>query len=158
MSDPAQKTQPDILWEQMQLDDLDEVLDIERLCFRSPWTPDLFVNEFFNPRSKQRVARQKEEPHVLGYLIYWTVLDEAHLMNVAVSPDFRRQGIGEMLLRSMLEECRSSGHIHVTLEVRESNIEAISLYERFDFVAVGKRKNYYQADNEDAILMELTLS
>ncbi len=142
----------------MTLDDLDEVLDIERERFRAPWTPDLFITEFANPRSWRFVVKDRESGRVAGYLIYWMVLDEAHLMNVATAPAFARQGAGRCMIDHLIGECRARKAVRITLEVRKSNIAAINLYASYGFEGVGLRKNYYVEEKEDAILMELKLN
>ncbi len=142
----------------MILDDLDEVMDIERLSFLSPWTPDLFVNEFSNPRSVKRIVQDRDSDRLLAYMVYWVVLDEAHLMNIAVRPSLKGRGIGSLLMEKMVEECRERRCKHVSLEVRENNFPAIDLYLRSGFRPVGRRANYYLDEGKDAILMDLDLT
>jgi len=149
---------PALVVRPMTLDDLDEVLDIERASFIAPWTPDLFVAEFGNPRSVKRVVTVGENGPVIGYVIFWIVLDEAHLMNVAVDEAFKRKGAAKLMLQKMIDECAGRGVRYVTLEVRKSNEAAIELYLRFGFKMVGLRKNYYVHEHEDAIMMELEIS
>lgn len=142
---------------EMTLDDLDEVLDIERDSFRVPWTPDMFIREFENDVSRQRVAKD-EAGNVLGYLFYWFVIDEAHLMNVAVAPAARRHGVGRFLMERLIEECRLQRAAFLGLEVRRGNEPAIALYDTLGFKPIGLRKKYYVEENEDAILMEMEFS
>ena len=141
----------------MTLDDLDEVLDIERESFRVPWTPDLFIREFENDLSRRRVLKNARGG-VPAFLIFWQIVDEAHLMNVAVAPDLRGKGLGRLIMTHFIRECRESDVARVSLEVRRSNLAAISLYDALGFKAVGLRKNYYVDENEDAVLMDLELS
>ncbi len=139
----------------MVLDDLDEVLDIERISFLSPWTPDLFVNEFSNPRSVKRIVQDRFTGHVVAYMVYWVVLDEAHLMNIAVQPRFKGRGLATLLMECLIDETRNKHCHHVSLEVREDNFPAINLYLRTGFRPVGRRANYYIDEGKDAILMDL---
>lgn len=141
----------------MELDDLDEVLDIERDSFRTPWTPDLFVREFENDLSRRRVVKNARG-QVLAFLIYWLVVDEAHLMNVAVGPAWRGQGLGRLIMERFIAECRAKGACRISLEARRSNLTAIGLYDSLGFKAVGLRKNYYEDEHEDAVLMDLELA
>lgn len=127
----------------MTLDDLETVMEIEDRCFLSPWTPDLFIGEFENPHSQRRVAVREEDGEVIGYMIFWIVLDEGHLMSLAVDPDARRQGVGEHLLTEFVEICRTSGVVHLSLEVRKSNGAALELYLKHRFLPIGLRKGYY---------------
>jgi len=144
------------LYRQMELDDLDDVLDIERQSFRTPWTPDMFITEFANPRSRRRVLLDAEG-RLAGYMLYWVILDEAHLMNIAVAPDLRQQGAGTRLVANLIQESRRESVEVISLEVRVSNLAAIRLYQKFGFQPVGLRKNYYTDEGEDALLMELEL-
>ncbi len=139
------------------LDDLDQVLEIERQSFRSPWSPDMFVVEFSNPQSRRYVIREKRSGKILGYMIYWVVLDEGHLMSIATRADRLREGLGRRMMDRMIRECRKEGVRRLTLEVRRGNIPAIEMYLAYGFEAVGLRKNYYTAEREDAVLMELRI-
>jgi len=147
-----------LIYMPMQLDDLDEVLDVERKSFLSPWTPDLFINEFSNPRSIKRILRSPLDNHLIGYIIWWVVLDEGHLMSIAINEEDQRSGAGRFLVEKMIAECRDNNVETISLEVREKNYEAIGLYQSFEFKAIGRRKKYYVDENEDAILMELKLT
>lgn len=146
-----------VIYRVMELKDLDEVLEIERESFLAPWTPDLFIREFTNLRSKKRVVCNEEDGRLLGYIMWWITKDQSHLMNVAVNPEDKRKGYGRLLMNQMIEECRSHDIARITLEVRPSNIEAIQLYQDLKFSPVGLRYNYYVEEGEDAILMELDL-
>ena len=99
----------------------------------------------------------KEAPAVVGFVVFWRGVDEAEIMNVAVSPTVRRQGVGRRLVEHVVRSARSSGATRVLLEVRRSNAAAQGLYQALGFVETGVRPNYYQRENEDAILMELAL-
>src|SRR6185369_13367228 len=90
---------------------------------------------------------------LVGYICLMLLLDEGHIMNVAVDPDLRGCGVGRMLVQKVLDDCRQAGASFVSLEVRESNPSAISLYRKMAFVEVGKRRRYYE-NGEDALMME----
>ena len=139
----------------MEYKDLDEVLDLERKCFDVPWTRGMFEDELFNPNAVYLVA--EVDGKVCGYAGMWKIIDEGHITNLAVHPDYRGKGYGKMLIQSLISYSRENGISAITLEVRKSNIPAITLYESFGFVRAGLRKNYYPNNNEDAIIMWLYL-
>ncbi|MBN1594737.1 ribosomal protein S18-alanine N-acetyltransferase [candidate division FCPU426 bacterium] len=136
----------------MRLEDLDEVLWVERSSFRDPWTRTLFEEEFKNPDlSHFMIARC--EKHVVGYMGFWLIQEEAHITNLAVHPAFRRRKIGERLLFATLHLASSLGAARATLEVRASNEPAKRLYEKNGFQLVAVRRRYYVDNNEDALIM-----
>ena len=137
--------------------DLDEVLEIERESFPTPWSKGLFAKELAIPFARAFVARGKDSRRVVGYLCFWLVDRETHILNLAVHPQRRRQGIGTLLLTFGVSYCRSQGVQQMTLEVRRSNLRAISLYRNFHFQPQGIRRKYYTDSGEDAILMGLNL-
>ena len=130
---------------------LDALVELERSCFSIPWTRAQLTAELPDERHEFLVAEAGEE--VLGYVGMLFVLDEGYISNVAVAPDYRRQGVASALIRALLARAAERELSFVTLEVRESNAPAIALYEGFGFAPVGRRKNYYDAPKEDAILM-----
>ncbi|MFQ6077411.1 MAG: ribosomal protein S18-alanine N-acetyltransferase [Candidatus Bathyarchaeia archaeon] len=135
---------------------LPQVLAIERASFPSPWPRHVFLSELRNRSdSHLRVAldQSAHPPLVLGFSCYWLISDEAHIANIAVHPRFRRLGIGNGLLESLMEEARSKGARRATLEVRVSNEAAQALYRRKGFTPVAIRKKYYSDTDEDAIIM-----
>ena len=140
--------------------DLDEVLAIERASFATPWSRGAFLYEMRqNPAARCWVARgAPPAPSVLGYLCLWEIPPEIHITNVAVHPDWRRQGIAGGFLGAILEDARRRGITLVLLEVRPNNAEALALYERLGFQVVGRRKGYYFDTGEDALLMQANLS
>jgi ribosomal-protein-alanine N-acetyltransferase len=140
----------------MTLDDVDAVWELERLAFPTPWPRDAFVNELtINPNARYVVAVR--EGKVVAYCGMWIVLDEAHITNVAVHPDYRGRKIGERLMRQMMGLAVLYGAKSMTLEVRPSNTIARSMYAKLGFVEHGRRKHYYSDNNEDAIIMWVTL-
>jgi ribosomal-protein-alanine N-acetyltransferase len=140
----------------MKLDDLNTVLDIDRLSFPLPWSERTYRYELLENRSSHMYVVEVVEdqiPKIVGYVGFWFIVDEAHISTLAVHPDYRGQGIGELLLRTALNGANDLDARIVTLEVRTSNDAAIRLYEKFDFKVVGSRPRYYRDNNEDALLM-----
>lgn len=136
----------------MDLTDLDDVMAIEQMAFSEPWTKEMFYSEFFdNPLSFSFVAKAGDA--VVGYLFVWEVSGEFHLMNIATAPQWQRKGIGEALIKKMLDLSRQKWVGQILLEVRVSNTAAISLYEKMKFNKVGVRKNYYHSPKEDALIL-----
>jgi ribosomal-protein-alanine N-acetyltransferase len=140
---------------QMCYSDLDEIAEIEKLSFPIPWSRDMLEDELFNPRAWYRVAAF--EGRIAGYAGMWKILDEGHITNIAVHPDFRRRGLGAALLRDLIEHAESCGINALTLEVRVGNKPAICLYESLGFTVEGRRKRYYQDNHEDALIMWLRI-
>jgi ribosomal-protein-alanine N-acetyltransferase len=141
----------------MRVEDLDEVLEIERTSFSMPWSRGAFTYEI----ERNRVARcwvMREHDRVVGYLCLWEVADELHITNVAVHPASRRRGIGRALLAHVLDDAVRRALSMVGLEVRPTNAEARALYESFGFRVVGRRRGYYYDTGEDALIMEARLS
>lgn len=136
----------------MELSDIEDILVVEKLSFSIPWSRDSFEKEIVdNNLAIYLVARVNEK--AVGYIGMWKVLNEGHITNVAVHPEFRHQGIGDQLVSELLSLCEKENIDLVTLEVRKSNQNAIRLYEKHGFVAEGIRKAYYQDNKEDAIIM-----
>lgn len=145
----------------MRGEDLDAVMAIENGAFSHPWSRDLLKRELEHDWSTILVAVEPGLPDgrdtIVGFLIYWLVHDEVHVLNVAVAPDLRRRGIGRALLEEALARGKASGAALATLEVRRSNTAALGLYTALGFRAVGVRPNYYVDEREDAIVMVLDL-
>ena len=128
-----------------------QVAELEKLCFRDPWSENSMASELNNPLSLWLVAVDGDR--VAGYVGSQTVMDESDMMNVAVHPDYRKQGIATALILGLVEELRKRGSRSLTLEVRASNETAISVYRKLDFQEVGRRKNYYRNPREDALIL-----
>jgi [ribosomal protein S18]-alanine N-acetyltransferase len=139
-----------ILSRPMQPEDLPQVMEIESLSFPSPWSYPSFLQELNNPISRTLVA--ESEGQVTGYLCCWYVADEVHTLNLAVHPDYRRLGIARRLMEEVLLKAGAEGIKTVNLEVRRSNLPAISLYRCLGFCQVGVRRRYYD-NGEDALFM-----
>ena len=131
--------------------DLPAVISIERRSFPTPWSLAMFVLEFSKPSGICLAATESDE--VLGYLICSRYADVWHLMNVAVAPERRRAGVATRLITRLVAETRRE--LPITLEVRVSNSQAISMYERLGFRSAGVRPRYYQDNGEDALIMWL---
>ena len=143
----------------MEKRDIDEVLRIERKSFISPWTRDSFEQELNFEHSTSFVAKKTVcgQEKIIGYISFWVVVYEIHILNIATHPDFRKQGIASSLVNACLEFSYNTCARAVTLEVRESNISALSLYRKFGFECKGVRPGYYSDTQEDAIVMWLKL-
>lgn len=140
----------------MTVEDLDEVLAIERASFQTPWSRGAFQYEL----TQNRVARclvVREGRALSGYLCLWEIGREIHVTNVAVDPTRRRRGLARLLLGTVLEDARLRAVELVFLEVRPTNTDAVRLYESLGFRVIGRRKGYYFDTGEDALVMEATL-
>jgi ribosomal-protein-alanine N-acetyltransferase len=142
---------------EMRREDLNSVLAIERRSFRTPWSRGLFEKELIVPFARDFVAWSLTHFKIVGYLCMWIMGEEMHILNLAVHPQERNKGIGTYLLGYGVEVGRSQGMQEITLEVRRSNYQAISLYRNFQFQPRGIRPGYYQDSGEDAIIMGLHL-
>jgi len=143
----------------MSMVNLSEVMDIERLCFPSPWSKASFEEVLTRGYSHAYVTKgmYQGELRVIGYVCFWIFLDEMHILNLAVHPKFQRQGLGHNLLRYAVNLAEKGGIHRATLEVRESNYMAISLYRKVGFKPVRIKHNYYMDNREDAVVMEKTV-
>lgn len=138
----------------MTLDDLAQVIEIDKVSFSLPWPERSFRFEITdNPASRAWVAEL--DGRVVGAIVAWLLVDEAHIATIATHPDFRRRGVASKLLIHALEYMRSEGAITSVLEVRESNSAAQEMYRKFGFEESGRRPRYYRDNSEDAILMTL---
>jgi ribosomal-protein-alanine N-acetyltransferase len=157
----AVRVRPRLELRRMRVDDLDEVMEIERAAFKHPWSTELFRRELDHDWSTVLLAIEpltsapggKDSERIVGFLIYWLVHDEVHVLNVAVDPRHRRRGIARMLLADTERRAHEAHASLLTLEVRRSNTAALDLYKEFDYRAVGVRPNYYVDEGEDAIVM-----
>jgi [ribosomal protein S18]-alanine N-acetyltransferase len=137
--------------------DLEEVLPIEEVSYTMPWNRTMFEAELHGNRfARLLTARDSEQNILLGYVCFWMVFDELHLMNLSVHPEWRRMGIGEELARRALSSAQEGGARLATLEVRASNEAAKRLYEKLGFKVAAVRHGYYREPKEDAVIMNLT--
>ncbi len=140
--------------------DVDRIVDIERDGFLHPWSRELIERELGHSWSRILLACELApagDERVVGYIVFWIVHDEVHVLNVATALEARRRGIGRALMDAAEEEGRARGARLATLEVRRSNAGAIALYRAIGYRQVGIRPNYYAEENEDAIVMVKTL-
>ena len=137
--------------ETMNMTHVAQIAALEKICFSDPWSENSVASELKNPLSYWLVA--VENGQVAGYIGSQTVMGETDMMNVAVHPDFRRQGLGEQLVNALVAELKKRESHCLTLEVRASNAPAIALYEKLGFVEIGRRKNYYRNPREDALIL-----
>lgn len=153
------------LWNPASLDDalmterdLDEVMAIEQSVYPHPWSRGNFIDALAGADQAWVMRERDCARRLLGYFLLMPVVDEAHLLNLAISVPLQGQGLGHFLLDLALARARNSGMASVLLEVRPSNIRALELYRRRGFSPIGRRKAYYPAANgerEDAIVMRL---
>jgi ribosomal-protein-alanine N-acetyltransferase len=142
----------------MKEEDLPTVLSIEALCFSNPWSDSTFRGEIQNTSvSFPLVVVRRPGDEVVAYIIYWQIRDDVQVNNVAVHPDYRGLGLGETMMRYAIARVRDAGATFMTLEVRQSNMPAMTLYRKLGFEVMGMRKNYYTKPDEDACVMALVL-
>jgi ribosomal-protein-alanine N-acetyltransferase len=141
----------------MRMEDFERVHEIDVLSFSAPWPPSSYRFELFNnPTGRLWVAEAhvtEDKMEVVGMAVVWMIVDEAHIATLAVHPDYRGHGIGRKLLFTALSDCVRWGARTASLEVRESNEIAQTLYRDFGFEIAGRRPHYYIDNNEDALIM-----
>lgn len=142
----------DVQFRPMVLDDIPDVMIIEHESFTLPWSKEAFHNELTQNQFAKYLIMEKDRSPI-GYAGMWTVLDEAHITNIAVRTAHRGRHLGEQLLRMMMSYAWDLGMKKMTLEVRVSNEVAKSLYGKLGFRAIGSRKGYYSDNQEDAVIM-----
>lgn len=166
----------------MTVEDVPTVAEIEKIVFTLPWAATAFMYEVRNnpsaeylvlryapwlraswedrvlPRPMRRLLHStKSDPALLGYGGFWRILEEAHICTLAMRPEWRGRGLGELLLASLIESAMQHQAGVITLEVRASNTKAQNLYQKYGFTVVGRRKGYYSDDGEDALIMTTEL-
>ena len=141
----------EVILRKMEAADVDDVVEIEELSFARPWTRESIAGEVVNKAAFYTVA--ESGGRVIAYAGAWLVIDEAHITNVAVHPDFRGKGIGEAVTRELIRLCAGVDIKLMYLEVRVSNKAAISLYKKLGFKILSVRKKYYEDNGEDAFVM-----
>ena len=135
----------------MQSTHIPQIAALEKLCFSEPWSENSISGELDNPLSLWLVAVDGD--CVAGYVGSQSVMGETDMMNIAVSPDYRRQGVAAALIEELVRQLKVGGNHCLTLEVRASNDSAIKLYEKLGFIQVGRRPNYYRSPKEDALIL-----
>ena len=129
-----------------------QIEQLEKQCFSLPWTTELLQSQMKDAQH-EFIAALAPDGTVLGYVGMMYVLDEGYISNVAVSPDYRRQGIADALIDRLCAICETLQLSFMTLEVRSGNVPAIALYEKHGYTVVGLRRNYYERPKEDALIM-----
>ena len=141
----------------MKKEDIDQVLAIEQASFSMPWSKNLFLSEFRSPLVSTLLVVLAGGParFVIGYIVFWLVADEMHILNLAVLPELRRKGIARELVFAALRRAFQKGAKRAFLEVRASNIAAQKLYSNLGFAGISIRRDYYDIPVEDAVIMAL---
>jgi len=141
----------------MKKDDIDQVMSIEQESFSMPWSKNLFLSEFRSPSVSLLLVALSDASvrRVCAYIVCWLVADELHILNLAVDPSARRQGIARKLVIAALKRAYQKGAKRAFLEVRTSNAAAQQLYSDLGFSGTAVRKGYYDTPLEDAVVMTL---
>ena len=134
---------------------MDQVLVIEQASFSMPWSRNLFLSEFRSPLVSTLLVARTDDGNVAGYLVYWLVQDEMHILNLATTPVHRKKGIARKLVLAGLKRAYQKGAKRAFLEVRSSNAAAQKLYSSLGFTGIAVRREYYDAPVEDAVVMSL---
>nr|WP_067725004.1 ribosomal protein S18-alanine N-acetyltransferase [Oceanobacillus damuensis] len=145
-----------VIIRKMELSDVNQVLEVERASFATPWTTDIFYQELIDNKHAHYFVLELDGI-VIAYIGIWIVIDDAQITNIAVMKDYRGNKLGEKLFGYTVQYALEMGVKRLSLEVRESNIPAQRLYRKFGFVPGGVRKNYYTDNQEDAIVMWVNL-
>jgi [ribosomal protein S18]-alanine N-acetyltransferase len=155
---------PPFSFRRMELDDLDRVMEIEKDGFAHPWSAELIRREMAHDWSTILLATEMRRgpgglpmEHCLGFVVYWLVHDELHVLNIATALEDRRRGVARELMLEAARRARAAGAVLSTLEVRRSNVGAIALYRELGYRQVGIRPNYYVDEGEDAIVMVIDI-
>lgn len=135
----------------MKRSDAHEMAELDKKCFAVPWSEKSFHDEAENLLAVYFVARIDKQ--IIGYAGFWNVAGEGDITNVAVLPEFRKQGVGSRLIEAVIKRAAELGLSILTLEVRRSNISAQMLYSKYGFEVIGERKRYYSDNREDALIM-----
>lgn len=130
---------------------LDGIMEVEKKCFSTPWSKNMFLSEIYNENTFLYVLLENHT--VIGYISLFKVLDEIHINNIAVDPDCQRKGYASLIMEKSIEIAKELSAMCMTLEVRKANTPAIELYKKYGFEILGFRKDYYKNPKEDAIIM-----
>lgn len=142
----------------ISVDEIDPIVTLDRLCFGGLWSIDSYRRELTNENSHflgvtAPLDLAPETNGIIGFGCFWAILDEAHITLLGVHPEYQGQGLGQLLLCSLLDRAREIEMARATLEVRDSNLGALHIYEKYGFQIVGRRKKYYQDTGEDGVIM-----
>lgn len=146
-----QQTSVELVIRDMVAGDIKQVMRVEYACFSDPWSENALLTEAMNPAAYYAVCSLGA--HIIGFAGMWIIMDECHITNIGVLPEYRRKGYGERLLIAILKEAIARGATRATLECRRSNFGAQQLYGKYDFTTVAIRRGYYRDNNEDAVVM-----
>ena len=135
-------------------DDLDAIVALDKLCLGGIWSADGYLREIDSPNSTLLLIQEDQEQTLIGLGCLWSIVEEAHITLLGIHPEYRRRGLGKLLLFLLLEDAVSRKLERATLEVKATNIIAISLYQKYGFREAGRRKNYYPT-GEDALILWL---
>jgi ribosomal-protein-alanine N-acetyltransferase len=144
-----------VLIRKMTAEDVPAVAELDRMSFSLPWPERSFVFEVTSNPAARCLVAQDEQGRIVGMLVLWLIVDEAHIATIASHPDFRMRGIGARILTEALRVARAEGAQRALLEVRAGNEAAQAMYRKFGFEVAGRRPHYYKDNGEDAILMTL---
>ncbi|SJZ59951.1 ribosomal protein S18-alanine N-acetyltransferase [Garciella nitratireducens] len=136
----------------LDLEHIEDILIIENLSFPIPWSREAWIQEI-RSNKLARYIMILDKNRAIAYGGMWLILDEAHITNIAVHPDYRGKGIGKKLMQGLIDTAKREGIMQMSLEVRKSNTIAIHLYESFGFRVEGMRKEFYLDNHEDALIM-----
>ncbi|HIA04130.1 MAG TPA: ribosomal-protein-alanine N-acetyltransferase, partial [Myxococcales bacterium] len=150
------RSHADMSFTSMTAEDIDAVVLLEQGAFADPWNTRDFVSELKNPRSNVQLLRNSRGT-LLGHVVFWVVLDQVEVLDIAVAIEHRRQGYGRLLMEHVVAMSQKQGCNLISLEVRRSNEAAMALYEGMGFLPVAVRPKYYAHDNEDAIVMQRSI-
>lgn len=137
--------------ELMNSSHIEGVFEVSKLSLKETWNKESIEKELSNKLAKYLVALDGD--NVVGFVGMWIVFDEGDITNIAVHPNYRKQGIGNLLMNNLISLCKENKINSLTLEVRESNIKAQNLYKKHEFKEEGLRKNFYDNPKENAIIM-----
>lgn len=140
----------------MREEDIDQIVEVEHASFTTPWSREAFYNELYNNKFAVYIVLE-EDNKIIGYCGTWLVIDEAHVTNVAILPEYRGRRLGEALMVKLMTVAKAKGARTMTLEVRVTNHTAQSLYRKLGFQNGGIRKNYYADNQEDGLVMWVNL-
>ena len=146
-----------IIYKFMDEGSVNDIFNISKECFSTPWSIESIKAELTNPLAKYIIALDEENNAVVGFVGAWIIVGEASITNIAVTSSYRNQGVANNLIQSLIKTCLDLNCYLINLEVRSSNIKAQNLYKKNGFLVDGLRKGYYEDNKEDAILMTKNL-
>jgi len=147
----------DVRIQPMTVSHLNEILEIEKILFPTPWTRQMFEKELGRSNPVTYAVAGVQAGRVIGYTIAWFFLDEVHLVNIAVHEKWQKRGVGSFLLNHLIDGACAAGVTIITLEVRRSNTVAQAFYNGYGFETIAVRRGYYSDNREDAVLMAMDL-